>query len=98
MATTGPLQGYRIIDFAGLGPGPLCGMLPGDMGAGVIRIERPSGPSGSAATARPFSSVNRTRRSVVLELRQQPARDAALRIAASAGALHAIGPRDGTPS
>lgn len=87
MTTNGPLQGYRIIEFAGLGPGPLCGMLLGDMGADVIRIERPSGRDGSGKTVRKFSSVNRNRRSVVLDLRQQAARSAALRIATSSDAL-----------
>jgi len=36
----GPLQGLKIIEMAGLGPGPFCGMLLADMGADVICIER----------------------------------------------------------
>ena len=35
----GPLQGIKIIEFAGIGPGPLCGTFLGDMGADVIRID-----------------------------------------------------------
>ena len=38
---TGPLKGIRIIEFAGIGPGPFCGMMLADHGAEVIRIERP---------------------------------------------------------
>ncbi|WP_339806086.1 CoA transferase, partial [uncultured Marinobacter sp.] len=37
----GPLSGLRIIEMAGIGPGPFCGMLLADMGAEVIRIDRP---------------------------------------------------------
>ena len=37
---TGPLSGVRVIEFAGIGPGPFCGMLLSDMGADVIRIDR----------------------------------------------------------
>ena len=38
---TGPLQGFKLIEIAGIGPGPFCGMLLADMGADLIRIERP---------------------------------------------------------
>ena len=37
----GPLQGLRVIEMAGIGPGPFCAMLFADMGAEVIRIARP---------------------------------------------------------
>ncbi|WP_324275049.1 CoA transferase [Blastococcus brunescens] len=36
----GPLQGVRVVEFAGLGPGPFCGMLLADLGADVVRIDR----------------------------------------------------------
>ena len=36
----GPLSGVKIVEFAGIGPGPFCGMLLSDMGADVIRIDR----------------------------------------------------------
>ena len=38
----GPLAGVKIVEFAGIGPGPFCGMLLSDMGADVIRIDRPA--------------------------------------------------------
>ena len=37
----GPLQGYRLIEIEALGPGPFCGMMLRDMGAEVIRVQRP---------------------------------------------------------
>ena len=40
---SGPLKGVRIIEFAGIGPGPFCGMMLADHGAEVIRIDRPGG-------------------------------------------------------
>ena len=36
----GPLHGFRIIELAGIGPGPFCGMMLSDMGANIIRIDR----------------------------------------------------------
>ncbi len=44
----GPLVGYRIPEIAGIGPGPFCGMMLADMGATVIRIDRPGGNPHSA--------------------------------------------------
>ena len=43
---TGPLSGVRILEFSGIGPGPFCGMLLSDMGADVLRIDRPGGDRG----------------------------------------------------
>ena len=40
----GPLAGLRVLEVASIGPGPFCGMLLGDMGADVIRVDRPSPP------------------------------------------------------
>ncbi|RYF31970.1 MAG: CoA transferase [Comamonadaceae bacterium] len=87
MHSVGPLHGYRIIEFAGKGPAPLCGMLLGDMGAEVIRIERPAAPSEIDKTEDAFSLLHRNRRSVALDLRQPAARSAALRIVATAHGL-----------
>ena len=39
----GPLAGIKIVELAGIGPGPMCAMLLADMGATVLRIERPGG-------------------------------------------------------
>jgi len=87
METNGPLAGYRIVEFEGKGPAPLCGMLLGDMGADVIRIERPSASSDVSATEQSFSILHRNRRTIALDLRQPEARAAALRLVVSADAL-----------
>jgi alpha-methylacyl-CoA racemase len=42
--STGPLRGVKIVEFAGMGPGPFAAMLLADMGADIIRIERPDAP------------------------------------------------------
>ena len=60
----GPLSGLKILEFAGIGPGPFCGMLLSDLGADVVRIDRPdTGP-------RPRLNVTaRGRRSVAMDLK-----------------------------
>jgi alpha-methylacyl-CoA racemase len=79
---TGPLQGLRILEFAGIGPVPFCGMLFSDLGADVLRIDREGG--------RPydrFSVETRGRRSVVLDLKDEAANAVALRLIGRADAL-----------
>jgi alpha-methylacyl-CoA racemase len=61
---SGPLAGVRIVEFAGIGPGPFCGMLLADMGADVVRIDRKGAPGGE-----PTDVTRRGRRSVALDLK-----------------------------
>ncbi len=82
----GILKGIRVVEIAGLGPGPFCGMLLADMGAEVILIERAGGMTdllelGSSAI------VNRGKRSLALDLKTPQAIDAVLRIIDDADAL-----------
>ena len=42
--TGGPLAGIRIVEIAGLGAGPFCAMMLADMGADVVRVDRPTAP------------------------------------------------------
>lgn len=64
-AVTGPLRGVRVLEFAGLGPVPFCGMLLSDLGAQVLRIVRPG------ATTQPFDAVlTRGRVTLALNLKQ----------------------------
>ncbi len=78
----GPLHGIRILEFAGIGPGPFCGMLLADLGAEVIRLDRTEGPVGSR---RDF--MGRGRRSLALDLKKPEAIAAALRLVEGADAL-----------
>ena len=71
----GPLNGIRIIEFAGIGPGPLCGTFLGDMVADVVRIDR-AGPGGRTAPG----AGSRSRRSVALNLKDPTAIEVALRL------------------
>ena len=47
-SNSGPLTGFRVIEMAGLGPGPFCAMLLADLGATVLRIDRPDPPEETA--------------------------------------------------
>ena len=60
---TGPLQGLRIIELAGIGPVPFAGMMLADHGAEVIRVERPG------AAPNPGDPLLRSRTSVALDLK-----------------------------
>ncbi len=83
----GPLQGLRVIEFAGIGPAPLACMLMADLGADVVRVDRLE-PSGLGLALAPADDVNaRGRRSVALDLKQPAGRDAALRLVAGADVL-----------
>jgi alpha-methylacyl-CoA racemase len=72
----GPLAGVRVLELAGIGPGPFCAMMLADAGATVLRIDRP-GPA-SADPGREF--LNRGRQSAVLDLKHPRAVDALLRL------------------
>ena len=83
----GPLQGIRIIEFAGIGPAPFCGMMLGDMGADVVRIDRPEAARGSVPVDPRHNLLTRNRRSVVLDLKKPSAIAAALRLVERSDAL-----------
>lgn len=78
----GPLQGFRIVEFAGIGPGPFCAMLLSDMGAEVLRIDRKGARGGSK-----FDITGRGRRSVALDLKKPEGVEAALALIEKADAL-----------
>ena len=61
----GPLTGLKVIEMAGIGPGPMCAMLLADLGAKVLRVDRVE-PSGLGSPRPPRSNVLlRDRKSVV---------------------------------
>ena len=79
----GPLNGVKIVEFAGIGPCPFCGMLLSDMGADVIRIDR----AGKARPGNPADITGRGRRSIALNLKDEADRETALKLLAQADAL-----------
>jgi alpha-methylacyl-CoA racemase len=80
----GPLAGLRIVEIAGIGPGPYCAMLLSDMGAEVLRVERPAKPA--AGDAR-FDLLSRGRRCVAIDLKQPAGVAAVLRLVERADGL-----------
>lgn len=72
----GPLEGIRVLDFSRLAPGPYGGMLLGDLGADVIRVDRP----GDAGMSRFGDIVGRGKRSIALNLKDPGAVEAAMRV------------------
>jgi len=81
----GPLSGVRVVELAGIGPGPFAAMLLADLGADVVRVDRPGGPALGIDPAADLT--NRNKRSVVLDLRDERGRDAALDLAERADVL-----------
>jgi alpha-methylacyl-CoA racemase len=75
---TGALDGIRVLEFAGMGPGPFGAMMLADMGAEIIRIDRiPRATDQPAAVA---NQLHRGRRSIAMDLRRPEAVSAVLRI------------------
>jgi alpha-methylacyl-CoA racemase len=81
----GPLRGIRIVEIAGIGPGPHAATLLADLGADVIRIERPGGAA--SAGDRATDLLRRGRPSVCLNLKDPAAVETVLRLVDSADAL-----------
>jgi alpha-methylacyl-CoA racemase len=83
----GVLDGIRIVEIAGIGPGPFCGMLLADMGAEVILVERARGKAGDPLELGKNAIVHRGKRSLALDLKDPRAVDAVLRLLDKADAL-----------
>ena len=66
---SGPLTGYKVIEIAGIGPGPFCAMLLADMGADVIRVDRAQSVRGPAPDGPARDVSLRGRRSVAIDLK-----------------------------
>lgn len=80
----GPLNGIKIIELASIGPGPFCGMMLSDMGAEVIRIERPK--AGNPARQR-TDVLGRGRRTIAVDLKKPAGVEVVLSIIAGADGL-----------
>lgn len=84
---TGPLQGYRIIEIAGIGPGPFAAMMLADMGAEVIRVERSQAVRGPAPETPGFDILQRGRRNIAIDLKNPEGVETLLTLVESADAL-----------
>ena len=84
---TGPLHGIRVIEMAGMGPGPFCGMLLADMGADVIRVERLAASDRGIDFPPRFDLLNRNKRSVAINLKSAEGTASLLRLIEGADAL-----------
>ncbi len=94
---TGPLKGLRVFDLTRVLAGPTCVQMLGDMGADVIKIERPGAGDDTRAFAPPyqpntkesayFTGVNRNKKSVTLDIAQKEGQEIALKLIAECDIL-----------
>jgi len=92
---SGPLEGFRIVDLTTIGMGPYATQTMGDLGADVVKVEAPPGgdmmrnnaAGRNAGMSSLFLSLNRSKRSIVLDLKAPDGREALLRIVKSADVL-----------
>ena len=82
----GPLHGFKVVELAGIGPGPFAGMLLCDMGADVLRVDRSDAVGGEAGHER-FDVLGRGRRSVAVDLKHPQGPEVVLRLVEQADAL-----------
>jgi len=81
----GPLQGIKVLEVGGIGPGPFCGMMLSDMGADVVRIER----KGGLVLSKPeYDVLTRNRRSIFIDLRKREGVETLLRMVEKVDAMH----------
>ena len=76
----GPLSGLTIVELAGIGPGPMCSMMLGDMGADVIRIDRTKTHVMDRIADPKFAVHNRSRRSVSVDLQKKEGVEVVMRL------------------
>ncbi|MEV6996414.1 CaiB/BaiF CoA-transferase family protein [Streptomyces sp. NPDC093982] len=81
----GPLTGVRVVELAGIGPGPFAAMLLADLGADVVRVDRPGGTGLAINTE--YDITNRNKRSVIVDLKSADGPARVLDLAAHADIL-----------
>ena len=79
----GPLKGIKIIEMAGIGPGPFCGMVLADLGAEVIRIDRAS----AAGTGSREEPANRGKKSIAADLKSEKGVEIVLKLVENSDAI-----------
>jgi alpha-methylacyl-CoA racemase len=84
---SGPLKGIRIVEFAGVGPGPFCAMLLADMGAEIISVDRMTPHGLGVKKEVRFDPTTRSRQSMAVDLKSAAGRAVALRLTERADAL-----------
>jgi len=84
---SGPLEGARVVEIMGLGPGPFCGMVLADLGAQVLRVERADVARAVDHSHRATNAMYRSKRAIGIDLKTREGVDAFLRIADGADAL-----------
>jgi alpha-methylacyl-CoA racemase len=83
---SGPLAGVRVLELAGIGPGPFAAMLLADLGADVVRVDRPE--PGPAITGDPGRDLlNRGKRSIIVDLKHPDGADVVLGLAGRSAIL-----------
>ena len=83
----GPLRGLRVIELAGIGPCPMCAMLLAELGADVVRVDRPEDSGLGIDMAPEFHLLNRSRPSIAVDLKHPDGVETVLRLVESADAL-----------
>src|SRR5512139_2896802 len=83
----GPLSGLTIVELAGIGPGPMCSMMLGDMGADVIRIDRTKAHVMDRFADPKYAIHNRSRRSVSVDLQSKQGVEVVLRLIETADGI-----------
>jgi len=76
----GPLAGVKIVEIAGIGPGPFCAMMLADMGAEVIRVDRAGSVRGGDPSVPPGDLINRGRRSIGVDLKSPEGVETVMRL------------------
>ena len=83
----GPLTGIRVVELAGIGPGPFCAMLLADLGAEVIRVDRSSQVDIGIDHGRKYSVLNRSRKSISVDLKNPDGIETVLKLVENADEL-----------
>ena len=83
----GPLSGYKIVEIAGIGPGPFAAMMLSDMGAEVIRVERVQAVRDVAATSAHWDVMLRGRKNIAIDLKHKDGVETLLSLVEKADAL-----------
>ena len=83
----GPLNGYTVVELAGIGPAPFCATLLADMGANVVKVDRTTSSGLGLAMQPKYNVLNRGRRSIAVDLKSPQGVETVLRLIENADAL-----------